>query len=154
MGNFSRHHLILGDAMAVVLALAKGRPPSEAMRSICRQWGALCLAANIYTHVRWVPSLRNAADDPSRDQARHLVDSDVAAAQITAWKKSAVAPPVEARSMKKDSAGTSHPVPANEVCCGPYARREGKTSQLPECRDKNTSFDCSLTAASPSEDHT
>ena len=57
--NFGRRHLIIGDAMAVVLALTKGRSSSPVLLSICRQWCALCLAADIYAHVLWVPSQRN-----------------------------------------------------------------------------------------------
>ena len=35
--NFARKHLIIGDAMAVVLALTKERPSSSVLLSICRQ---------------------------------------------------------------------------------------------------------------------
>ena len=88
IGNFSQHHLILGDAMAVVLALTKGRSSSPVLLSICRQWCAYSLAADIYGHLRWVPSQENAADDPSRNRSRHLPDADVAEAQVTAWSRS------------------------------------------------------------------
>ena len=37
--------------------------------------------------MRWVLSQENAADDPSRNRSRHLTDSDVAEAQITAWNR-------------------------------------------------------------------
>jgi len=74
--------------MAVVLALTKGRSSSSVLLSICRQWCAYTLAADIYPHVRWVPSQRNAADDSSRNRSRHLVDSDVAESQITLWAAS------------------------------------------------------------------
>lgn len=83
--NFARRHLIIGDAMAVVLALTKGRSSSSVLLSVCRQWCAFFLAADIYPHVRWVPSQRNAADDSSRNRSRHLVDSDVAETQISPW---------------------------------------------------------------------
>ena len=84
-GNFARRHLIIGDAMAVVLALTKGRSSSAVLLSICRQWCAYTLAADIYPHVRWVPSQRNAADDSSRDKSRHLKDADVAESQVSLW---------------------------------------------------------------------
>ena len=71
--------------MAVVLALTKGSSSSPVLLSICRQWCAYSLAADIYGHLRWVPSQENAADDPSRNRSRHLPDADVAEAQITAW---------------------------------------------------------------------
>lgn len=71
--------------MAVVLALTKGRSSSSVLLSICRQWCAYTLAADIYPHVRWVPSQRHAADDSSRNRSRHLVDSDVAETQIALW---------------------------------------------------------------------
>ena len=83
--NFACRHLIIGDAMAVVLALTKGRSSSSVLLSICRQWCAYTLAADIYPHVRWVPSQRNAADDSYRNRSRHLVDSDVAETQISLW---------------------------------------------------------------------
>ena len=71
--------------MAVVLALTKGRSPSPVLLSICTQRAAFCLAADIFAHVRWLPSQHNAADDRSRDRSRYLEDSDVAEAQIAAW---------------------------------------------------------------------
>ena len=37
--------------------------------------------------MRWVPSQQNAADDPSRNRSRHLIDADVAEAQILAWSR-------------------------------------------------------------------
>ena len=40
IGNVSQHHLILGDAMVVVLTLTKGRSSSPVLLSICRQWCA------------------------------------------------------------------------------------------------------------------
>ena len=55
IGNFPRRHLILGDAMAVVLALTKGRSSLPVLLSICREWCAYSLAADIYGHLRWVP---------------------------------------------------------------------------------------------------
>ena len=86
--NFARRHLIIGDAMAVVLALTIGRSSSSVLLSLCRQWCAYTLAADIYPHVRWVPSQRNAADDSSLNRSRHLVDSDVAETQIALWAAS------------------------------------------------------------------
>ena len=74
--------------MAVVLALTKGRSSSSVLLSICRQWCAYTLATDIYPHVRWVPSQRNAADDSSRNRSRHLGDSDVAETQIALWAAS------------------------------------------------------------------
>ena len=68
--NFARRHLLIGDAMAVVLALTKGHSSVAVLLSICRQWCAYTLAADIYPHVRWVPSQRNAADDSSRNRNR------------------------------------------------------------------------------------
>ena len=80
--NFARRFLIIGDAMAVVLALTKGRSSSAVLLTICRQWCAYTLAADVYPHIRWVPSQGNAADDSSRDKKRHLADSDVAESQV------------------------------------------------------------------------
>ena len=72
MKSLPRHHLILGDAMAVVLALTKGRSSALVLLSICRQRCAFSLAADVYAHLRWVPSQENSADDPSRNRSRHL----------------------------------------------------------------------------------
>ena len=84
-GNSGRRHLIIGDAMAVVLALTKGRSSSPVLLSMCRQWCAYSLASDLYTHVRWAPSQRNAADDPSHNRSRHLDGADVAEAQTLVW---------------------------------------------------------------------
>ncbi|CAK0796309.1 unnamed protein product, partial [Prorocentrum cordatum] len=46
-----RRHLVLSDAMAVVLGVAKGRSSSRAMGRCLRQWAALCLASFAVVHV-------------------------------------------------------------------------------------------------------
>ncbi|CAK0856369.1 unnamed protein product [Prorocentrum cordatum] len=59
-------HLVLSDAMAVVLGITKGRTSSRAMARCLRQWAALCLASVAVVHARWISSERSAADGASR----------------------------------------------------------------------------------------
>ena len=47
-------------------ALEKGRADDPAVLNICRRWGALTLACNIRTRVRWLPSELNPSDKDSR----------------------------------------------------------------------------------------
>ncbi|CAK0839946.1 unnamed protein product, partial [Prorocentrum cordatum] len=61
-----RRHLVLSDAIAVVLGVAKGRSSSRATGRCLKQWVALCLASFAVVHVRWICSERNAADGASR----------------------------------------------------------------------------------------
>ncbi|CAK0790753.1 unnamed protein product, partial [Prorocentrum cordatum] len=62
---FGKRHLFLGDAMASILAVSKGRSSSKLMR-VCRQIGSLNLAFNMTSRWRWLPSERNPADRGSR----------------------------------------------------------------------------------------
>lgn len=66
VGNFNKKHLILSDSLTAVCALDKGRGRAFKMRRITQQVGALCLAANVGMHYRWLPSEWNPADAPSR----------------------------------------------------------------------------------------
>ncbi|CAK0883779.1 unnamed protein product [Prorocentrum cordatum] len=65
MANFGKRHLYLGDAMASILAVSKGRSSSRLMR-VCRQIGGLNLAFNMTSRWRWLPSEHNPADRGSR----------------------------------------------------------------------------------------
>eukprot|EP00973_Karenia_brevis_P065278 9066172-Karenia_brevis.AAC.1 len=64
--NFGKHHLVIGDAMSVVLGTTKGRSSRPDMAQVFQKSGALALACNIQFHARWVPSECNSADPASR----------------------------------------------------------------------------------------
>ena len=113
--------------MAVVLALTKGRSSSAVLLCICRQWCAYTLAADIYPHVRVVPSQRNVADDGSRNRSRHLADSDVAEAQVSLWNLSKAWKPTDAAQGKSDNCGGANPTAKDErlIESKPEPKEEG-----------------------------
>ena len=58
--------LLLVDNMAVALSFERHRSKNFSVLKAIRRFGSLCLARNISTCIRWVPSEANAADKPSR----------------------------------------------------------------------------------------
>ena len=62
-----QHYLLLVDNLSLALACCKGRGSSALANSTCRQLCALSIAGNCKFHVRWIPSERNCADQPSRN---------------------------------------------------------------------------------------
>lgn len=68
-------HLVLSDAMSVVLALSKGRSSAPRLLQVCRKWSAYALAGGISVFERWVPSKHNAADDASRGRAGRTAEA-------------------------------------------------------------------------------
>eukprot|EP00959_Pyramimonas_sp_CCMP1952_P144973 3035101-Pyramimonas_sp.AAC.1 len=66
--SFGRRHLRLGDSMAPILAVTKGRSPTRLVLRVCRQRGSLALASFSCHTWRWVPSEHNAGDPGSRGQ--------------------------------------------------------------------------------------
>lgn len=72
VGAHRPRHLMLCDAMSVVLALTEGRSSSPRQLPVCRQWAACCLACGTSVSVRWVSSKHNAVDDASRGRAGRL----------------------------------------------------------------------------------
>lgn len=64
--NFGKRHLGLGDNMAVVCSLAKGRASDFPLLHSCRVTFAVALAADMLVTCRWIPSEANPADGPSR----------------------------------------------------------------------------------------
>lgn len=130
--------------MSIILVFTKGRPRSGMLLSICRQWAAHCLAADLYPHLRWVPLQRNTADDPSRDQKRHLADVDVAEAQVAIWKKAASPLPTAARDERKEDCTDSHP-PASQDC-----HHHTNDSGTPITRANTTAEDTPPPATPPS----
>ena len=72
VANFGRKHLLLGDALAIILTASKGRSSRPGMCRVSRQWAAYILAAQLYPAWRWLPSERNAGDSASRGGVRLL----------------------------------------------------------------------------------
>ena len=68
--NMHKRHFVIGDAMAVILALSKGRSSFQ-MAPVCRAPSAYFLASFCQVSYRWVPSEWNGADLPSRDRSLH-----------------------------------------------------------------------------------
>ncbi|CAK0904200.1 unnamed protein product, partial [Prorocentrum cordatum] len=62
----SKRHLILGDAMAVILSRTNGRGASSGLCRALRRSAAFALAANLYPAWRWLPAEWGAADAASR----------------------------------------------------------------------------------------
>eukprot|EP00974_Lingulodinium_polyedra_P074964 7264239-Lingulodinium_polyedra.AAC.1 len=61
-----RRHLRIGDNMAVVCALDKGRASDYRLNLLCRQSAAISIFGNMRFYDRWIASERNPADAPSR----------------------------------------------------------------------------------------
>ncbi|CAK0804177.1 unnamed protein product, partial [Prorocentrum cordatum] len=66
--SFRKAHVMLNDAMAPILALAKGRSSAPALLAVCRQVACLLLASGSAAHWRWLPSEFNSADPASRNR--------------------------------------------------------------------------------------
>ena len=66
-----RHLLVLSDSVACILGGGKGRSSKPGMCRALRQLAAVCLAASLTCHFRWVPSELNVADGPSRRGLRY-----------------------------------------------------------------------------------
>jgi hypothetical protein len=58
--------LLLGDSLAVLGALAKGRSSAFSLRALLRPIAAMLLSANVSLRLLYVPSAANPADFPSR----------------------------------------------------------------------------------------
>ena len=84
-----KRHLILGDAMTVILSRAKGRGGSLGLCRALRRSTALVLAANLRPAWRWLPSEGDAADPASRGR-RGL---SAAAWRPLAYRRNGDAPP-------------------------------------------------------------
>ncbi|CAE8737419.1 unnamed protein product [Polarella glacialis] len=66
IANHDSRIVMLCDNFGLVMSIEKGRASDYGILQICRRVGALCLAAGITLHVRWVPSEVNPGDPPSR----------------------------------------------------------------------------------------
>ncbi|CAK0879805.1 unnamed protein product, partial [Prorocentrum cordatum] len=66
--SWGKRHLVLGDNLALTLALSKGRCRDIFLLNILRRGAALTLASGARMHRRWVPSEFNAADGDSRSR--------------------------------------------------------------------------------------
>jgi hypothetical protein len=63
-----RKLILLCDSSATVGAITKGRSSSHRLLRPLRMMSALLLASGIYLKVKWLPSLMNPADGPSRGE--------------------------------------------------------------------------------------
>ena len=66
VGNFSTRVVIESDSLVTVCAIRKGRSSKPGMLKHCRRLAAMTLAAGVSVELRWVPTGRNMADQPSR----------------------------------------------------------------------------------------
>ncbi len=64
--NWDKKVVIATDNMASLACLGKGRSSSRRMLHLARQAAAYCLGYGLKIVYRFVPSLRNWADGPSR----------------------------------------------------------------------------------------
>jgi hypothetical protein len=64
--SIRRRLLLLSDSQVAVGALAKGRSSSHGLLCRLRPISALLLSSGIQLFLRWIPSLLNPADEPSR----------------------------------------------------------------------------------------
>ena len=64
--SIRRRLLLLCDSQVAVAALAKGRSSSHRLLCRLRPLSALILSSGIQLFLRWIPSLFNPADGPSR----------------------------------------------------------------------------------------
>ena len=64
--NWSRRHLLAVDNLCTLCVLSKGRSSRPVLNYLCRQALAITFAHRMRIVLRWVPSLRNHADGPSR----------------------------------------------------------------------------------------
>ncbi|CAK0867387.1 unnamed protein product [Prorocentrum cordatum] len=66
--SWGKRRVVLGDNLALALALSKGRCRDIFLLNILRRGAALTLASGARMHRRWVPSEFNAADGDSRSR--------------------------------------------------------------------------------------
>ena len=64
--NWDHRVLLFTDNLCALAVFGKGRSSSKALRHILRRAAALSLCFGVRLVLRWVPSLRNFADGPSR----------------------------------------------------------------------------------------
>ncbi len=86
--HWDKRVLLATDNLAALAALGKGRSSKEPMSRICRKYAAFSLAYGISLFVRWVPSVWNWADGPSRGHGIKEVEK-VKAAEFAKKEKAA-----------------------------------------------------------------
>ncbi len=64
--NWGRRLLLFTDNQAALFTLAKGRSSKRTLALIARRVAAVTLLSGVTLVLRWVPTLRNLADGPSR----------------------------------------------------------------------------------------
>ena len=97
--------LLLCDNMAVVLSFDRCRSRNRKLLRIIREFGAYCLARNIYCCVRWIPSELNNADDASRLDDRAFHDKQLVEFVDDSWLRRAETRPTP-RSWPEEGLGT------------------------------------------------
>ena len=64
--NWNKRFLVMTDSMVALGALGKGRSSSPPLLRLCRRWATFRLVAQMRLYLRYVPTLLNVADGPSR----------------------------------------------------------------------------------------
>ena len=64
--NWGKRLLLATDNLAALGALGKGRSSSMPLKMICKKMAAYLMATGMKLYLRWVPSVFNFADGPSR----------------------------------------------------------------------------------------
>ena len=64
--NWDTRTLLFTDNLCSLSVFGKGRSSSRSLRHMLRRASAICLCFGMRIVLRWVPSLRNQADGPSR----------------------------------------------------------------------------------------
>ncbi len=66
VGNFSSRLVVESDSLVAVCVVRKGRSSKRGLLKHCRRLAAMTLAAGVVVELRWIPTGRNMADQPSR----------------------------------------------------------------------------------------
>ena len=64
--NHGNRAVVLGDNVAVIFSVEKGRSSSKRLNRTIRRIAALCTAADVQLHLLYVPSAHNPSDAGSR----------------------------------------------------------------------------------------
>ena len=78
---------MLGDSMAVIFSVEKGRSSSKRLNRTIRRIAALCVAADLQLHLLYVPSAHNPSDAGSRHwlMAPRRRSASVAGRAVRSW---------------------------------------------------------------------
>lgn len=130
--------LLLSDNMSVVLAFDRSRARNYTLLKQIRLFQAYCLARNIQTTVRWVPSELNSADEPSRVEAADRTKSLTHVMPSVSWPAGKEArgsgqlvQRVEGRAKAQGKVGTHPAGPESEESASPSLRLSGEGAHYP-----------------------